>query len=82
MRIKEINYIFEINLEIRFSNSNNLHLMDKSHIAIFAAVFVALAFRLYKRYVKKNQNDSGGMPKQPSFPSSSKDDDYEPYSKK
>ncbi|MFN8209362.1 MAG: hypothetical protein U0T33_00145 [Bacteroidales bacterium] len=56
---------------------------DSSSIAVFAAVFAVLAFRIYQKYFKKNdikgnQRKGSGS----SFPSSSKDDDYEPYSKK
>jgi hypothetical protein len=59
--------------------------MDKSNIAIFAAVMGVAAFRLYQKYKKKDKNKSGGninTPSNSSMPSSSKDDDYEPYSKK
>lgn len=58
--------------------------MDKKDIIIFAAVFIALAIRLYMRYLKKEKGKFGSETKQSanSFPSSSKDEDYEPYSKK
>ncbi len=58
--------------------------MDKKDIIIFAAVFIALAIRLYMKYIKKDQSKFGSKNKQSasSFPSSTKDDDYEPYSKK
>lgn len=58
--------------------------MDKKDVIIFAAVFIVLAIRLYMKYIKKNQEKSGSETKQSatSFPSSSKDEDYEPYSKK
>ena len=59
--------------------------MDKTQIAIFAAVIAIAAIRLYQKYVKKDKNKSGGYtntPSNSSMPSSSKDDDYEPYSKK
>jgi hypothetical protein len=57
--------------------------MDKSQIAIFAAVIVALGVRLYKYYVKKNNEKTGTQNKasSTSFPSGSKEDEYEPYSK-
>jgi hypothetical protein len=44
-----------------------------------------LAVRLYQKYVKKNKGNQGGgnLPSSStSFPSSVKDDEYEPYSKK
>jgi hypothetical protein len=44
-----------------------------------------LAFRLYQKYIKKDKNISGTNTNTNTgtgFPSSSKDDDYEPYSKK
>jgi hypothetical protein len=59
--------------------------MDKKEAILFAVVMVALAVQLYMKYIKKksgkpgseNKASSGSMP-----PSSSKDDDYEPYQKK
>jgi hypothetical protein len=59
--------------------------MDKSNIAIFTAVMGVAAFRLYQKYIKKEKNKTGSNANSPSgsgMQSSSKDDDYEPYSKK
>ncbi len=58
--------------------------MDKKQIFIFAAVLVVVCIRLYMKYIKKNQGNIGSDAKQSgtSFPSSSKDEEYEPYSKK
>lgn len=59
--------------------------MNKRDIIILIAVMVFLAVRLYQRYIKKDSNSSASDKKISSgsgFPSSSKDDDYEPYSKK
>jgi hypothetical protein len=58
--------------------------MDKKQIIIFAVAFIAVAIRLYMKYVKNNDNKSGSgtLPTGTSFPSSNKDEDYEPYSKK
>jgi hypothetical protein len=59
--------------------------MDKTQIAIFTAAFAILAIRLYLKYVKKDKNKSGSNTNPPSdisMHSSSKNDDYEPYSKK
>ena len=51
------------------------------YVLIFALIF--LAFRLYQRYFKKDSDKSGTVKKPgTSFPASSKDDDYEPYSNK
>jgi hypothetical protein len=61
--------------------------MEKSQTIIFAAAMAFLLVRLYQKYVKKDKgkdksatgtNKSSGT----GFPSSSKDDDYEPYAKK
>ena len=44
-----------------------------------------VAVRLYQKYFKKDKNKSGGESKPnagTAFPSSSKDEEYEPYSKK
>jgi hypothetical protein len=46
---------------------------------------VFLAFRLYQKYIKKDKNNAGSTTKKTEgslFPASSKDDDYEPYSKR
>jgi hypothetical protein len=59
--------------------------MDKSQIIILSAVLAILSFRIYQKYIKKDK-DKTGSNKNPSagsgFSLSSKDDDYEPYSKK
>jgi hypothetical protein len=57
--------------------------MDKSNIIVFVAVLIFAGFRLYQKYVKKNdpKAESGNKPTT-SFPSSSKEDEYEPYAKK
>ena len=58
--------------------------MDKTQIILFSAAIAFLAVRLYKKYIKKDKAKSGGEKPSSgtSFPSSSKDEDYEPYSKK
>lgn len=59
--------------------------MEKSDVILFIAVFAALGFSLYRRYMKKNKGQTGGggaSQSGSSFSSHSKDDDYEPYSKK
>jgi hypothetical protein len=59
--------------------------MHNSQILIFSAVMAFLALRLYQKYFKKDKNKSGTQTKSDSgtsFPSTSKDEDYEPYSKK
>ena len=59
--------------------------MDKTQIAVIAATVAILGIRLYQKYVKKNKDKIGSANKPDSgtsMPSSSKDDDYEPYSKK
>ena len=59
--------------------------MRNSQILIFSAVMAFLALRLYQKYFKKDKNKSGTQTKSDSgtsFPSTSKDEEYEPYSKK
>ena len=57
--------------------------MDKKQILIFAIAFIVVAIRLYMKYMKKNDNKTGtGTKPGTSFPSSQKDEEYEPYSKK
>jgi hypothetical protein len=59
--------------------------MDKTSIFVISATVAILAARLYQKYTKKDKgklgpdsNKSSGM----SMSASSKEDDYEPYSKK
>jgi len=58
--------------------------MESKDIILFAVVFAALGFSLYRKYVKKNEpgqsDHKTGITG--SSISSGKDDDYEPYSKK
>jgi uncharacterized membrane protein YebE (DUF533 family) len=59
--------------------------MDKTQIILFSVAMAFLAVRLYQKYIKKNQANQGGErnpSSSTSFPSSVKDDEYEPYSKK
>jgi Tfp pilus assembly major pilin PilA len=59
--------------------------MHNYEVIIFVAAMAFLAVRLYQKYVKKTKGDTGLGSKSSSatsFPSSAKDDDYEPYSKK
>ena len=59
--------------------------MDTKDIVIFVVVFSYAGFRIYQKYFKKGTDKS----KEPlkgsndqKFSASSKDDDYEPYSRK
>ncbi len=59
--------------------------MDKTQIIIVAVSLALVAFRLYQKYVKKNKSITGTDTKTSSdsaFSPSSKEDDYEPYSKR
>ena len=59
--------------------------MDKTQVIIFSAAIALVAVRLYQKYIKKNNKVSGTDTKSnssTSFPSNSKEDDYEPYAKK
>ena len=59
--------------------------MNSTEIIVIATVFAFLGFRLYQKYVKKDADKAGKVPKvekSTSFPSHEKEDDYEPYSKK
>jgi hypothetical protein len=56
---------------------------DSLQIALIVFIFAFAGFRIYQRYFKKNIEQPGGVKKPgSSFTSSSKDDDYEPYSNK
>ncbi len=59
--------------------------MDTTEVVLIVVAVVAFGFSLYRKYMKKNQDKSYGT-KQPqsdsTFHTSSKDDDYEPYSGK
>jgi uncharacterized membrane protein YebE (DUF533 family) len=59
--------------------------MEKSKIILLIAVIAFAAFKIYQRYFMKGKNKSGTddqSQKGSQFTSSSKDDEYEPYSKK
>ena len=59
--------------------------MHRNDIIVFVAVMVFLVIRLYQRYTKKKNLNTGTTNDTNAgsgFPSSIKDDDYEPYSKK
>jgi len=57
--------------------------MEKSEIILLVAVLTFAGFRMYQKYVKKDGPQTGEKSKiTTSFPSSSKEDEYEPYSKK
>ena len=59
--------------------------MDKYQIPVIAAIAAVLAVRLYMKYKKKDKTKTGTEAKSTagtSFPSSVKDEEYEPYSKK
>lgn len=60
--------------------------MEKKDIIIYAAVLVFVAFRLYKKYAKKDQSAGGNSVSVKKSDDSSlsgvKDEEYEPYSKK
>jgi hypothetical protein len=59
--------------------------MEKKDIIVLVIVVFGVGFSLYRRFIQKkgNANVAGQDSKSSSpFSSSSKDDDYEPYSKK
>jgi len=57
--------------------------MNKFEIILLSAVIGVIAVRIYQKYVKKNQGKQGGGNTQSTtLSSSSKETDYEPYSKK
>jgi hypothetical protein len=59
--------------------------MNKVEIIALSAAFAIVAIRLYQKYIKKGKGKPGTETKTSSgsvFSSSSKDDEYEPYSKK
>jgi hypothetical protein len=59
--------------------------MEKKDIIILAVVFFGVGLSVYRRFIQKKGNANiGGKDSKSSsvFSSSSKDDDYEPYSKK
>jgi hypothetical protein len=59
--------------------------MDTTQIIILLSAFAIVAFRLYQKYGKKKKSDSGTKSENisdPAVSSHSKDEDYEPYSKR
>jgi hypothetical protein len=72
---------FQQNITIKIKIRN----MGKADIIVITAAFAAIGFSLYRKYIRKNQEKTGKGPESQygsSFSSPSKDDDYEPYSKK
>ena len=56
---------------------------DKLELVLVAVVFAFVGIRLYQKYFKKSDGKTDGKKKPGSgFSSSSKDDDYDPYSKR
>jgi hypothetical protein len=52
-------------------------------VILIAATFAIVGFRLYKKYFQKDPGQNNSVKKSgSSFSSFTKDDDYEPYSKK
>lgn len=59
--------------------------MDKTQTIIFAALVAFVAVKLYQKYIKKNNRNTGYDNKSSSgktITPETKDEDYEPYSKK
>jgi hypothetical protein len=59
--------------------------MDKTSIFVISATIAILAVRLYQKFAKKEKGKTGSdinNASGTSMSTSSKDDDYEPYSKK
>jgi hypothetical protein len=58
--------------------------MKSKDIFLIILIIVAAGFSIYRKYVKKNQQGTGGFsrPDGRSSQADSKDDDYEPYSGK
>jgi hypothetical protein len=57
--------------------------MKEQFQILLIVMFAFIAYRLYKKYLIKKDGKPDGLKKpDSSFGSSSKDDDYEPYSKK
>ena len=56
---------------------------DSLQIVLLISIIAFAGFRLYQKYNKKGDGNPDNIKKKDSsFASSSKDDDYEPYSKK
>jgi Tfp pilus assembly major pilin PilA len=57
--------------------------MNTLEIILISAAFAVVGIRLYQKYVKKNQGKPAtGKTNDSTLSYSSKDDEYEPYSKK
>jgi hypothetical protein len=55
---------------------------DSFQIILVVVAFSFAGFRIYQKYIKKSDPKSAYQKKPSPFTSSSKDDEYEPYSKK
>ncbi len=58
--------------------------MSSKDIIVFVAAFTLAGFSIYRRYMRKNKAGSTDNKNSSSsaFPSSKKEDEYEPYNKK
>jgi ABC-type cobalt transport system substrate-binding protein len=56
--------------------------MKKEDILVLVIVLLAAGLSIYRKYKKKGNVAGSDSKSQTAFPSSSKYDDYEPYSKK
>ncbi len=59
--------------------------MEKKDLILLIMVFTIAGFSIYRKYFMKDKGKIGSAPSQKSssmLSSKSKDDDYEPYSKK
>ncbi len=74
---------FSINFDSSTLNAET-RIMDKSEIILIIVALAAIGFSLYRKYMKKEEgkNYGTGKPSGTSFQTSTKDDDYEPYSGK
>lgn len=71
----------------RYSDKLKLkyYTMDKTSIIFYSVAIAGVAVSLYRKYAKKEKGKLGSDSKNASgtyMSTSSKDDDYEPYSKK
>jgi carbon starvation protein CstA len=56
--------------------------MNKKDIVLFSIVLIYIGYRLYQKYIKKEQMKPENKGKSDTSLTTFKDDDYEPYSKK
>jgi hypothetical protein len=82
---KILKYLLILKYKLSLKAISSKYSMETTEIFLIVALTAFVGFRIYKKYFVKDQPQKGSFlirDQRSSAISSSKDDDYEPYSKK